>query len=105
LPPDQVTARQTLRLEEGHLLYGNDVHERWVGTRARRRGRHCGSEVVGNVTVREGHTVGKLLAVAYAERFGAGPGIGLVLAVRGRPRWRRPQRLRSSIRGAWRLRA
>ena len=34
----------------------------------------------------EGHTVGKMLAVAYAESFHAGPGIGLVLAVKGRPR-------------------
>jgi aminomethyltransferase len=42
--------------------------------------------VVGNVTVSEGHTVGKMLAVAYAESFHAGPGIGLVWAVKGRPR-------------------
>jgi aminomethyltransferase len=44
------------------------------------------AEVVVNVTVSEGHTVGKLLAVAYAESFHAGPGIGLVVAVKGRPR-------------------
>jgi glycine cleavage system aminomethyltransferase T len=36
LPPYHVTAMQTLRLEKGYPLYGNDVHERWVGTRARR---------------------------------------------------------------------
>jgi aminomethyltransferase len=42
--------------------------------------------VVSNVTVSEGHTVGKMLAVAYAESFHAGPGIRLVLAVEGRPR-------------------
>jgi hypothetical protein len=44
LPPYHVTAMQTLRLEKGYPLYGNDVHERWVG------------------------------------------GIGLVVAVKGRPR-------------------
>jgi hypothetical protein len=60
------------RLDKGYPLYGNDVHERWVGTRARLRGRHSGSEVVSNVTVSEGHTVGKMLAVAYAESFHAG---------------------------------
>jgi hypothetical protein len=92
LQPDHVTARQTLRLEKGYRPYGNDVHERWVGTRARRRGRHSGSEVVSNVTVSEGHTVGKLLAVADAEGFHAGPGIRLVLAVKGGRGWRRPQR-------------
>jgi glycine cleavage system aminomethyltransferase T len=86
LQPYHVTAMQTLRLEKGYRLYGNDVHERWVGTRARLRGRHSGSEVVSNVTVSEGHTVGKMLAVAYAESFHAGPGIGMVLAVKGRPR-------------------
>jgi glycine cleavage system aminomethyltransferase T len=86
LPPYHVTAMQTLRLEKGYPLYGNDVHERWVGTRARRRGRHSGSEVVGNVTVSEGHNVGKMLSVAYAESFHAGPAIGLVVAVKGRPR-------------------
>ena len=42
--------------------------------------------MVSNVTVSEGHTVGKLLAVAYAESFHAGPGIGLVVAVKGRLR-------------------
>jgi glycine cleavage system aminomethyltransferase T len=87
LQPYQVTAMQTLRLEKGYPRYGNDVHERWVGTRARLRGRRFGSEVVSNVTVSEGHTVGKMLAVAaYAESFHAGPGIGLVLAVKERPR-------------------
>jgi hypothetical protein len=39
--------------------------------------------MVSNVTVSEGHTVGRMLAVAYAESFHAGPGIGLVLAVKG----------------------
>jgi hypothetical protein len=33
--------------------------------------------VVGNVTVSEGHTVGKMLAVADAESFPRRPGIGL----------------------------
>ena len=47
---------------------------------------HSGGEVVSNVTVSEGHTVGKMLAVAYAESFHAGEGIGLVLAGKGRPR-------------------
>jgi len=42
--------------------------------------------VVSNVTFSEAHTVGKMLAVAYAERLHAGPGIRLVLAVKGRPR-------------------
>jgi len=42
--------------------------------------------VVSNVTVSEGHTVGKMLAVAYAESFHAGPSIRLVLAVKGRLR-------------------
>jgi glycine cleavage system aminomethyltransferase T len=77
LQPYHVTAMKTLRLEKGYPLYGNDVHGRWVGTRARLRGRH---------SVSEGHTVGKMLAVAYAESFHAGPGIRLVLAVKGRPR-------------------
>jgi glycine cleavage system aminomethyltransferase T len=86
LQPYRVTAMQTLHLENGYPLYGNDVHERWVGTRAQRRGRHSGSEVVSNVTVSVGHTVAKMLAVAYAESFHAGPGIRLVLAVKGRPR-------------------
>jgi hypothetical protein len=86
LQPYHVTAMQTLRLEKGYPLYGNDVHKRWVGTRARRRGRHSGSEVVSNLTVSEGHTVGKTLAVAYAESFPAGPGIGLVLAVKAASR-------------------
>lgn len=31
LQPLHVTAMQTLRLEKGYPLYGNDVHERWVG--------------------------------------------------------------------------
>jgi hypothetical protein len=79
-PPDRRTE------QKGYPLYGNDVHERWVGTRARLRGRHSGSEVVSNGTVSEGHTVGKMLAVAYAESFHAGPGIRLILAVKGRPR-------------------
>ena len=52
LPPDHVTAMPTLRLEKGYPLDGNDVHERWVGTGARRRGRHSGGEVVSNLTVR-----------------------------------------------------
>jgi glycine cleavage system aminomethyltransferase T len=51
--PDHVTAMQTLRLEKGYRLYGNDVHERWAGTRARLRGCHSGSEMVSNVTVSE----------------------------------------------------
>jgi glycine cleavage system aminomethyltransferase T len=42
--------------------------------------------VVSDVTVSEGHTVGKMLAVAYAESFHVGLGIRLVLAVKGRPR-------------------
>jgi hypothetical protein len=71
---------------QGYPLDGNDVHERWVGTRARLRGRHSGSEVVSNVTVSQGHTVAKMLAVADAESFHARPGIRLVLAVKGRPR-------------------
>jgi glycine cleavage system aminomethyltransferase T len=62
------------------------VHERWVGTRARLRGRHSDSEVVSDVIVSEGHTVGKMLAVAYAESFHVGLGIRLVVAVEGRPR-------------------
>jgi glycine cleavage system aminomethyltransferase T len=82
LQPYHVTAMQTLHLEKGYPLYGNDVHERWVGTRARLRGRHSGSDVVSNVTVSEGHTVGKMLAVAYAESFHAGPSIRLVLTVK-----------------------
>ena len=42
--------------------------------------------MVNNVTVSDGPTVGKMLAAAYAESFHAGPGIGLVLAAKGRPR-------------------
>ena len=42
--------------------------------------------MVGNVTVSEGHTVGKMLAVADAESFHAGRASGWVLAVKGRPR-------------------
>ena len=97
LQPYHVTAMQTLGLEKGYPLYGNDVHERWVGTRARLRGRHSGSEVVSNVTVSEGHIVGKM-AVAYAESFPAGPGIRLLWPSRGGRGWRRPQRPRSSTR-------
>ena len=60
MQPDHVTAMQTLRLEKGYPLYGN--------------------------VTSEGHTVGKMLAVAYAESFHAGPVHVLDAAVRGRPR-------------------
>ena len=30
LQPYHVTAMQTLRLEKGYPLYGDDVHERWI---------------------------------------------------------------------------
>jgi aminomethyltransferase len=156
LMPYGVTAMQSLRLEKGYPLYGNDVHEhvtpfhvgldrwirfdkrefvgrdallrvqeqgpdeRWVGlvldsevaadpddkvstigdVAAVREKIPTGSEahdyeeevrpggeVIGRVTVSaKGHTVGKMLAMAYIKPFHAWPGSRLVVAVKGRPR-------------------
>jgi aminomethyltransferase len=47
----------------------------------------AGSEVVGHVTFSaKGHTVDKMLAMAYVKSFHAWPGGRLVVAVKGRPR-------------------
>ncbi len=156
LMPYGVAAMQTLRLEKGYPLHGNDVNERvtpfhvgldrwirfdkrefvgrdallrvqergpderWVGlvldsevpadlddkvstigdVAAVKEMIHTGSEahdyeeeirpgseVVGRVTVSaKGHTVGRMLAMAFVRPFHTWPGSRLVVAVKGRPR-------------------
>lgn len=156
LLPYGVAAMQSLRIEKGYPLYGNDVNERhtpfhvgldrWIRfdkrdfvgrdalLRVQERGPderwvglvldselpadvddkvstigdvaavkekihtgteahdyedevHPGSEVSGRVTASaKGHTVGRMLAMAYVRPAHAWPGNRLVVAVKGRPR-------------------